>query len=497
MTKTFQIEEATISDVHAAYQSRTLTAKELVAAYLERIEKIDKSGPNINSIISVNPKALDAATALDAEYGRTGKLAGPLHGVPVVVKDQVETKDVMTTFGSIAEDGYMPQDDATAIKKLKAAGAIILAKTTLPDFATSWFCFCSKSGETKNPYVLARDPGGSSGGTAAAVSANLVSSVSARILADRSAYRPVLLISSACASRPALSAAMECRPWSYSRTRPAQWLAQSGTLRYCSNSMIGYDPADEYTAAALIAGQKRSYTDSLDANGLKGARLGVVRNVFGSNDNPEAAAVNQVVEKALAATKSAGATLIDIEIPNVIDHIVETSLYLTHSRYDINNFLASRPGMPTRSLEAIKTAGKFDPTLDLLIDIFNGPEKPTDDPDYYRKLAARDRFQRLVLGIVGENKLDAIVFPSVQVLPPTKKDVRAGKHKCLEFPTNTLIASQTWMPSICVPAGFSDEGIPVGLEIVVVPYHEPELFRLGSGFEAATRARRTPTFKPN
>jgi amidase len=497
MTKTFQIEEATISDVHAAYQSRTLTAKELVSAYLERIEKIDKSGPNINSIISVNPKALDAATALDAEYGRTGKLVGPLHGVPVVVKDQVETKDVMTTFGSIAEDGYMPQDDATAIKKLKAAGAIILAKTTLPDFATSWFCFCSKSGETKNPYVLARDPGGSSGGTAAAVSANLglvgIGEDTGGSIRLPSSFTNLVgvRVTPGLISRNGMSPLVVFQDTAGPMARTVRDAA------ILLDSMIGYDSADEYTAAALIAGQERSYTDSLDANGLKGARLGVVRNVFGSNDNPEAAAVNQVIEKALAATKSAGATLIDIEIPNVIDHIVETSLYLTHSRYDINNFLASRPGMPTRSLEAIKTAGKFDPTLDLLIDIFNGPEKPTDDPDYYRKLAARDRFQRLVLGIVGENKLDAIVFPSVQVLPPTKKDVRAGKHKCLEFPTNTLIASQTWMPSICVPAGFSDEGIPVGLEIVVVPYHEPELFRLGSGFEAATRARRTPTFKPN
>src|ERR1700730_13751848 len=119
MTKPFQIEEATIGDVHAAYASHALTVKELVSAYLDRIEKIDKSGPKLNSIISVNPKALEAATALDTEYARTGKLVGPLHGVPVVVKDQVETKDVMTTFGSIAQDGYMPQDDATAVKKLK------------------------------------------------------------------------------------------------------------------------------------------------------------------------------------------------------------------------------------------------------------------------------------------------------------------------------------------------------------------------------------------
>jgi len=497
MTKAFQIEEATISDVHAAYQSRTLTAKELVAAYLERIEKIDKSGPTLNSIISVNPKALDAATALDTEYARSGKLAGPLHGIPVVVKDQVETKDVMTTFGSIAEDGYIPQDDAFAIKKLKSAGAIILAKTAMPDFATSWFAFCSKSGETKNPYVLARDPGGSSGGTAAAVSANLglvgIGEDTGGSIRLPSSFTNLVgvRVTPGLISRNGMSPLVVFQDTAGPMARTVKDAA------ILLDSLIGYDPTDEYTVAALIADQKRSYVDSMDPDSLKGTRLGVVRNVFGSNDNPEAAAVNRVVEEALAAARSAGATLVDIEIPNVIDHIVETSLYLTHSRYDINRFLAARSNMPTRSLEEIKKKGKFDPTLDLLIDIFNGPEKPEDDPDYYRKLAARDRFQRLVLGIVGKNKLDAIVFPSVQVLPPTKDDVRAGKHKCLEFPTNTLIASQTWMPSICVPAGFSDKGIPVGLEIVVLPYHETDLFRFGAGFEATTRARRAPAFKPN
>jgi amidase len=497
MTKTFQIEEATIGDVHAAYKSRSLNAKELVAAYLERIEKIDKAGPKLNSIISVNSKALDAATALDEEFARTGKFVGPLHGVPVVVKDQVETKDVMTTFGSIAEDGYIPLDDATVIKKLKAAGAVILAKTVLPDFATSWFAFCSKGGETKNPYVLARDPGGSSGGTAAAISANLglvgIGEDTGGSIRLPSSFTSLVgvRVTPGLISRNGMSPLVVFQDTSGPMARTIKDAA------ILLDSMIGYDPTDEYTVAALVAGQKKSYVDSLDSNSMKGSRLGVVRNVFGSNDNPEAAAVNRVIEKALAAIKSAGATLIDIEIPDVMDHIVETSLYLTHSRYDINKFLASRPNMPTRSLEAIKAAGKFDPTLDLLIDIFNGPEKPTDDPDYYRKLAARDRFQRLVLNIVGKNQLDAIVFPSVQVLPPTKKDVRDGKHKCLEFPTNTLIASQTWMPSICVPAGFSEEGLPVGLEIVVLPYHEPDLFRLGSGFEASTKARRAPAFKPN
>jgi Asp-tRNA(Asn)/Glu-tRNA(Gln) amidotransferase A subunit family amidase len=495
MTTKFQIEETTIDGIHTAYKSHALTAEVLVAGYLERIEKIDKSGPKINSIISVNPQALSAAKALDAEYAKSGKLAGPLHGIPVVVKDQVETKDVMTTFGSAAQNGYIPKDDATVIKKMKAAGAIILAKTAMPDYATSWFAFCSQIGETKNPYFLSRDPGGSSGGTAAAVSANLATvgvgeDTGGSIRLPSSFTNLVgVRVTPGLISRNGMSPLVVFQDTAGPMARTVRDAA------ILLDSMVGYDQTDEYTVASIVAGHKGSYADAIDTNSLDGARLGVVRNVFGNNSDPEAAAVNRVVEKALATLKAAGAKLVDIEIPNVVDHIVETSLYLTHSRHDINKFLAARPNLPTGSLEAVKASGKFDPTLDLLIDIFEAPKKPEDDPDYYRKLAARDRFQRLVVGIMAKNQLDAIVFPCVQVLPPTKKDIRAGKHKCLEFPTNTLIASQTWMPSICVPAGFSEEGIPVGMEIVVPPYHEPDLFRLGSGFEAVTKNRRAPTFK--
>ena len=173
MSNKISIEEITIDDIHNRYRKGTLTAESLVQAYISRIEAIDRAGPKLNAIVTINPRAVEEARALDKEFRATKKLKGPLHGVPVVVKDQIETKGVMTTFGSIAEDGYLPKRDASAIARLKASGGIVLAKTSLPDFATSWFGFSSKSGETKNPYVLDRDCGGSSAGTAAAVSANL------------------------------------------------------------------------------------------------------------------------------------------------------------------------------------------------------------------------------------------------------------------------------------------------------------------------------------
>lgn len=488
----FCVEETTIADVQAAYRSGALTARALVAGYLQRIADIDASGPAINSVISVNPKALEAADALDAEFAMTKKLVGPLHGVPIAVKDQVETKDVMTTFGSLALDGYMPKEDATVIKKLKAAGGIILSKTAMPDFATSWFAFCSKCGETKNPYALDRDPGGSSGGTAAAIAANLalvgVGEDTGGSIRLPSSFTNLVgvRVTPGLISRNGMSPLVIFQDTAGPMTRTVR---DAATIL---DVMVGYDPADEFTAAALIAAHSGKYVDALDADGLKGGRLGVVRNVFGSNSSPSSAAVNRVVEGALAAMASAGATLIDVAIPDVADHVRRTALYRTTSRYDIDKFLASRPNMPMNSLQAIKASGKFEPTCDLLIDIFDGPKRPEDDPEYYYKLVACGQFQRLVVNIFGKNQLDALVYPAVQILPPTKKDVREGKHEERTFPTNTLIASQTWMPSICVPAGFSEEGLPVGIEFVGLPYHEPDLLRLGSGFEALTEFRQSP-----
>jgi amidase len=491
----FQLEEATIDEIHDAFKSRKLTVEALVSAYMERIEKIDKSGPAINSIIAVNPKALEAAKELDDQLAKTGKLSGPLHGIPIAVKDQIETKDVQTTFGSAAQMGYVPKDDATAIKKAKAAGAIILAKTAMPDYATSWFAFCSAIGETKNPYMLSRDPGGSSGGTGAAVSANLATigigedtGGSIRLPASFTNLVGVR-VTPGLISRTGMSSLVVFQDTSGPMTRTVKDAA------ILLDSLVGYDAEDEYTVAALVGRNPGSYTDSLDVKSMQGAKLGVVRNVFADNGNPSGAAVNRVVEGALAKIKAAGAELIEVEIPDVDALIEETSFYMIHSRHDINKFLAARPTLPMGTLEEVKASGKYDRALDMLIEVFEGLKKPTDDPYYYRRLATRERFQRLLLNILAKNDLDGFIYPSVKLLPPKKEEVRAGKHKTFEFPTNTLIASQSWIPSICLPAGFSEDGIPVGVEIVVPPYHERELFRLGAGFEAVVSARKAPTFK--
>jgi amidase len=495
-TKTFALEETTIDKIHAAFCDNTLTCVELVHGYLDRIAAYDQRGPTLNSYATLNPAALTDAAALDDAFRKSGKLSGPLHGIPIAVKDQAETKGIPTSFGSIAIKGYVPKEDSTLVAKLKEAGAVILGKTTLPDFATSWFGYSSASGETKNPYDLARDPGGSSAGTGSAVAANLAAvgigedtGGSIRVPASFDNLVGVR-VTPGLISRKGLSPLVVFQDTAGPMGRTVKDTA------IVLDAIVGYDPKDPYTAAFAIAGHQGSYTKNLDAGGLKGARIGVLKETFGSDSDPDCAEVNKVIRAAIKSIAAAGAEVVDVSLPNLMDFILETSLYITHSRHDINAFLGSNPDFAYSSLDAIYKDGKYHKNLDLIKDIMTGPANPQDDPEYYRKLAARDAFQRAVVNVIAANRLDGICFPCCQVLPPTRQELNDGRWTVLTFPTNTLIAAQTWLPSICLPAGFSSAGIPVGLEMVVLPYHEPDLFRLGYAFEQATLHRRPPSCAP-
>ena len=227
----------------------------------------------------------------------SGSLSGPLCGVPVVVKDQVETAGIMTTFGSIALDGYIPDTDATAIAKLRAAGAIILAKTAMPDFATSWFGYSSQVGTTRNPYDPAHDPGGSSGGTGAAVAANLGAlgvgeDTGGSIRVPASFNNLVgLKVTPGLISRAGMSPLVEFQD---SAGPMCRTVSDAATLL---EVLAGFDPADPCTATAVIAGQV-PYSQLLNRASLRGARIGVVRHAFGDAADPQAAAVNTVIERA-------------------------------------------------------------------------------------------------------------------------------------------------------------------------------------------------------
>src|SRR3954452_14199163 len=483
----FRIEEATIDGIHDAMRAGEVTSAALVDAYRERIEAIDRNGPRLNSVLGVSAQAEARAAELDAELERTGELSGPLHGIPFLVKDCVETSDIRTTFGSEAIVDYLPERDAVTVRKLRDAGAVILGKTTLPDFATSWFSYSSLSEETKNPFDLGRDPGGSSAGTGAAIGANL-----AAVGIGTDCGGSIRLPSSFCGL-----VGIRSTPGVIPRTGSSYLVIFQDTIGPRTRTgadavtvfdvLAGYDESDPYTAAYVIARAPASYRAQLDADALNGARLGLVTNAMGDDADPDCAAVNTVVNAAADAMRSAGAEVVEVTIPNLAEHIAATSQYVARTKHDINEFLSTRTDL---TLEQIVANGQYHKDLYLIDAVMEGPDNPEDDPDYFRRIGAREDFARETVNVMARNRLDALVYPTSQVAAPTMEGRK--NWTTLTFPTNTLIASQTWSPAMSVPVGFTADGLPVGREFLAAPYDEPTVFRLGYAFEQATRHRRAP-----
>ncbi len=257
------------------------------------------------------------------------------------------------------------------------------------------------------------------------------------------------------------------------------------------NVLAGYDADDPLTATALIAGRP-DYVAGLRTEALEGRTVGVLRQAFGADDDHAASAVNALMETALDCMRSAGARTVDIVVPD-LDHYIEyTSLYITHSRHDIDRFLAARPNAPARSVREIHAAGAYHRQLDLFEQIVEGPEDPWSEPDYYARYTARERFQRKVINAMGRASADLLVFPTTRVPAPSRVDLDAGKWTTFTFPTNTLIGAQTWMPSISVPAGFTPAGLPVGIELLGLPLGEAPLLSWAYAYEQHSKHRRAP-----
>jgi amidase len=347
-----------------------------------------------------------------------------------------------------------------------------------------------------NPYALDRDPGASSSGSGAGTAANL-GAVSLGTDCGGSIRVPASFGNLVgIRSTPGLISrnGVGCLIFFQDTIGPMTRTVTDAATVF--DTLVGYDPADSLTAAYKVARAPETYTASLAGDGLQSARLGLVTNALGSSDNEFAAPVNDVIRQALGSIEQAGATVVEVEIPDLAHHIGATLLYVNRTKFDINSFLGARPNAPVRSLNQLIESRRYDPNCDLLEQCGFGPDRPEYDPMYYQRLAAREEFARATQNVLAGNRLDALIYPSVQVVPPRIRDCDEGMWPTLAFPTNTLIASQTWMPAISVPAGFTDEGLPVGLEITSFRYAEPTLFRLAYAFEQATHHRRAPTCAP-
>jgi amidase len=480
----FEVVEATIGDIHQAMRAGKLTSRQLVEAYLKRINVYDQP-TRLNAIVITNPQALAEADKLDQEFKRTKKLR-PLHGIPVVVKDNYDTKDLQTTGGSLALKSSIPPDDAFQVKKLREAGAIVLAKSNMAEWAFSpMFTVSSIAGLTRNPYDLERVPAGSSGGTAAAVAASFgavgLGTDTGNSIRGPSAHndlvgiRPTMGLTSRDGIIPLYLRNDVGGPMARTVEDAARLL----------EAIAGYDPADPITKASEGKIPK-SYTETLDKNGLKGARIGVLRRYFETpNTDPQ---IKALVERAIQDLKAQGAEIVDpFEIPDYEQ--LTRNIWCDTFMYDVNNYLASLgEKAPYKNLDEIVKSGLYSPSAEARLKrALENKTRPEEMNPPCRDLYRDPRniaFRQGILTAMDQHKLDAILYPTWSN-PPRK----VGDLQSPAGDNSQMISPQTGFPGITVPMGFTNGSLPAGVTFVGRLFSEPVLIKFAYAYEQATRHR--------
>ena len=491
----FELTSASIADINAAFDAGALTSEQLVQMYLDRIEAYDEAGPKINAVLALNERALATARALDAEREASGPRS-PLHGIPVIAKDVFDTADMPTTGGYLPLQGVKPTKDATIIKRLRDAGAIIIAKVNQSDWYAAPDIMASSTlgGSTLNPFALDRTPGWSSAGTGAGLAAHFgtVGLGSETGFSIRTPTSDSNLFGLASTSGLISRAG---QMWSYITGERGGPMAHSVyDLAATLDIIAGFDSADLWTANSLGKMPMAPYVSFIDPDGLRGARVGVMKEAW--DFSPVDPDVIEMAKQAIAVFGEHGAAVFDpvslgINLPNYL----ETNM--SPGRYEriaaVNQYL-SRHG----------TEYPFKDARELLLDHEGVPERPADragieapidldrDPKYRATLEGKAKLRALVIDTMDKYGLDALIYPhklhGPLTIGPKDDPVRAYKPNQL--------SPNTGLPALIVPMGFTPAGLPVGLELLGRPWSEPTLIRLASGFEAVTNNRRVPDTTP-
>ena len=487
----FNIIEATIDQIHAAYRTRELTCRQLVQMYLDRITAYDKRGPALNAIITVNPDALKEADRLDAAYKSSGAV-GSLHGIPIIMKDQGDATPMPTTLGSLLFKDYYPGRDAFVVEKLKKAGAIILGKATLGELGGG-DTHGSLFGSTKNPYDLERTAGGSSGGSGASVSANFCT-----VAVGQEGFASIRRPSTwNCVSGMRPTAGLVSRGGVY-----AGWPSVNGSLGPMArtvtdlakllDNMVGYDADDPVTARG-VGRTPESFTKFLDSNGLKGARIGILRESMGYDAEPDSAdfaKITEVFDKAVSDLKKAGAVVIDpIVIANLKTLLTKRAGSFADDEESFKEYFGRSGKPPYGSRRAAMQSPDFPKVVKGSRDRWS--RTPSNDANY-EYLKAREQLMTEFLQVMAEHRLDAVVHKAVEHQPtlikdgvnPPYVDQKGAPH------INTFLV---YVPSVVVPAGFTRDSLPAGITFLGRPYDDGNMIKFAYAYEQATKHRKPPS----
>jgi Asp-tRNA(Asn)/Glu-tRNA(Gln) amidotransferase A subunit family amidase len=514
----FDVLELTVADAHAGFLAGRFSARQLTQAYLDRIAAYDLHGPAIRCIVAVNPNALADADRLDAELARTGKLAGPLHGVPVLVKDEIDVAGMATTQGTVVFKDYVTPLDAFVVARLRAAGAIILAKTTLSEFAGG-DTYSALTGHSRNPYALDCTVGGSSGGSGGALAANF----GLLALGEET---------SSSLKRPAAWGALAgLRPTPGLISRTGMWdghpvpTAQMGPmtrtvgdLARLMDIMVGYDPEDPITAFGLPH-TPRTYTAYLDVNGLKGARIGVIREAIGSGSRPDSddfKKVDALFQKALADLQAAGATVVDVKIPDLRELQAKRGGDPALTAEALRVYLARNPNSPFKNQADIDAHPAMATSFKAIVAQYRaehpesaaaggvgytggrgrtGGGRTADPARILEGIRAREQLLQNMAKAMADARVTALAYKAVEHQPTLIAEATTPPYRS----NGGVVSLNTFLihtPTITVPMGFTTDGIPTGLAFLGLPFSDADLIKLAYAYEQTTRHRRPPAATP-
>ena len=489
-TKPFDLLTANITDIQAAVAAGALTYERLVTLYLNRIEAYDRKGPKLNAVLQIHPRALELARALDEER-RTKGLRSPLHGIPIAVKDSVDVVDIPSASGSLAFAGSFPAQDATVIRKLRQAGAIIFLKTNLDEFNFSAMGVSSLGGQVLNPYDLTRAPGGSSAGTGVAVTAGFATvgigtetGASIRSPASNNSLVGIAATQGLVSRTGVLTVSTtQDRVGVHARS------VADGALLL--SYMRGYDAEDLFTWESLGRLDAKPYSDALDTTSLRGTRIGVLRDLFRKGE--VFVDVNTLIEKEIEVIRGEGAVVLDNVTTgtDLVGAFPTMRVGMDEFRLAFDVYIRHRgPASPVRNLEELLANGQFLASSRNSMQSAMRIQQPDFDPAYLASIATRRTIRQLLIDTMDRNHIEAFVYPFKSLAAPPLGTSDRGLR-------DNPVSAITGLPAIIVPAGVNAEGLPISIEFLGRPFSESRLIQLAFGYEAASRKRILPTLTPH